>query len=193
MDFKEQVLTNRSYRRFDTSKKIDENTLRELVDLARNTPSAGNKQPLKYFLVCSEEVNEKVFATLGWAAALPEWPGPGENERPTAYIVVCSETPREMGWNGTDLGIAAQTILLGAVERGLGGCMFGNIRKNRLQSHLGIRDQLDIALVIALGAPVEKIVLEDVQGDASTTYYRDPDGTHHVPKRSLEDVVVGAK
>ena len=189
MDFRELVLKTRSYRRFDASKKIEEDTLSELVDLARNTSSGGNKQPLRYYLACSEEANSMVFDSLGWAASLPDWPGPVESERPTAYVVVLSTT----GSSGPDVGIAAQTILLGAVERGLGGCMFGSVRKKQLQADLEIPAELEIVLVIALGTPVEKVVLEDVRGDASTTYYREEDGTHHVPKRSLEDVIIGVR
>jgi nitroreductase len=165
--------------------------LRELIDLARNTPSAGNKQPLKYYLVCGEEANAKVFETLGWAASLPEWTGPDGPERPTAYIVVIADA--ENGWNRVDLGIASQTILLGAVERGLGGCMFGNIRKNKLRAYLEIPEDLEVALVIALGVPVEKVVLVPVEDADSTTYFRDSEGTHYVPKRSLDQVIVGVK
>ena len=192
MDFKTLVDKNRSYRRFDASKEIARSTLIELVDLARHTPSAANQQPLKYFLSCTADMNAKVFESLGWAGGLPEWPGPDVGERPTGYIVILQDKEIGIGWAGVDAGIAVQTMLLGAVDRGLGGVMFGNIRKKQLREILPIPETLDVFLVLALGVPVEKIVLEDVGDDGSVKYYREPDMTHHVPKRKLEEIIIEA-
>jgi nitroreductase len=164
-------------------------TLAELVDLARHTPSAGNVQPLKYFLSSTPESNAKVFDSLGWASYLPDWPGPDADERPTGYIVILNDSSIGTSWSPTDAGIAAQTMLLGAVEKGLGGVMFGNIRKDRLRESFSIPAELEILLVIALGTPVEEIVIEDVGEDGSIKYYRDADGVHHVPKRKREDLI----
>lgn len=193
MEFKALVKRNRSYRRFDASKPVSEATLTELVDLARQTPSAGNMQPLKYILSSTEETNALVFDAIGWAGYLPEWPGPEIEERPTGYIIVLCDTEVGGSWAPTDAGIAVQTMLLGAVNQGLGGVMFGNIRKQKLRDSLAVPEGLDILLVLALGTPVEKIVLEKVGTDGSIKYYRDPDMTHHVPKRSLEEIIVSSK
>lgn len=187
--FRDLVLANRSYRRFKQDEAIDRQTLIDLVDLARCTPSAANLQPLKYVLSCAPERNAVVFSTLAWAGYLPDWPGPSEGERPSAYIVVLCDTGIAKH-TGCDHGIAAQTILLGAVEKGLGGCMFGSIDRDRLRRELAIPEHLEILLVIALGKPVEKVVLEDVGPDGSIKYYRDQDQVHHVPKRSLQEIIV---
>ncbi len=190
MDFKALVERNRSYRRFDGSRPIEVDTLTELVDLARHAPSAGNMQPLKYILSSSEESNARVFAAIGWAGYLPEWPGPEPEERPTGYIIMLCDTKIGGSWATTDAGIAVQTMLLGAVDRGLGGVMFGNIRKMQLKESFSIADDLNILLVLALGTPIEKVVLEDVGVDGSIKYYREPDMTHHVPKRPLEEIII---
>lgn len=187
--FRDLVMTNRSYRRFDHSHAIDEQTLISLVDLARCTPAAANLQPLKYMLSCSPERNATVYSTLGWAGYLTDWPGPEEGERPSAYIVVLGDTRVSKGF-GCDHGIAAQTILLGAVEIGLGGCMFGSIDRKMLRAELAIDEHLEILLVIALGKPVEKVVLEEVGADVGIKYYRDEAGVHHVPKRTLDEIIV---
>ena len=189
MDFKDLVLKNRSYRRFDNSKPVGEETLKELVDIARNVPSGANMQPLRYALSWEPESNSKVFDSIGWAGYLPDWQGPEPNERPSAYIIVLFD--KEVGGlDGTDSGIAAQTILLGAVERGFGGCMFGNIRKPKLKSELGVPDRYEILLVIALGVPVETVVLEELPTEGSVKYWRDENQVHHVPKRGLNDVLL---
>jgi nitroreductase len=189
MDFKEIVLRNRSYRRFDQNALVSEQTLRELVDLARRVPSAANRQPLRYAISCAPEANGLIFATLGWAAYLKEWPGPKEGERPSAYIVILSENP-DGSWVQADVGIAAQTILLGATARGLGGCMLGNICREELAAFLGLSPNLSVLLVIALGKPIEKVMLEELSTGGSIEYYRTSDGIHHVPKRSLQEVLL---
>ncbi|MFA5561206.1 MAG: nitroreductase family protein [Eubacteriales bacterium] len=185
--FKNLVLRNRSYRRFDHSRKIGEQTLRGWVDLARNTPSANNLQPLRYKIVTEEALCEAVFASLGWARSyLPEWGGPPPHERPAAYLVLFADPAARCD---VDTGIAAQTILLSATEQGFGGCMFRSFQKNALCDALGIDPaQLVPQLVIAVGVPMEKVVLVPLV--AGVKYYRGEDGTHYVPKRSLEDILL---
>lgn len=188
MSIRELVQKNRSYRRFHQDYTLDRDTLAELVDLARLSSSGANLQSLKYLLSTEPERNARIFATLGWAGYLKEWDGPKEGERPSGYIVVLfdqsiAKTPF---W---DHGIAAQSILLGAAERGLGGCMFGNIRKDELRTSLGIEDHLEILLVIALGKPKEEVRLVPLGPDGDVKYYRDAYGIHYVPKRALNDII----
>jgi nitroreductase len=189
VEFMEIVEKNRSYRRFDQTRSLSKNTLLDLVDLARKTPSAGNRQLLRYVISCSPDINSRIFETLGWAASLPDWPGPEEGERPAGYVVIVTQGEC-WDWVRVDLGIAAQTILLGAAARRLGGCMFGNVRKKELGSVLELEDSQTIQLVIALGEPVEEVVLEEAVEGESLTYYRTGDRVHHVPKRKLEDLAI---
>ena len=184
------VLKNRSYRRFYQDEVIERQTLRDLVDLARCSASGANQQPLKYLLSCTPERNAQVFATLGWAGSLPDWPGPSEGERPSAYIIILLDT--EISKNaGVDHGIAAQSILLGAVDRGLGGCMLASARRDELRNALDIPERYEILLVIALGKPKEKVVLEVLGPSGDVRYWRDEEQVHHVPKRHLDDIIVG--
>jgi nitroreductase len=183
------VIKSRSCRRFDESQRIDRRTLEALVDLARLSPSAANRQPLKYALSCDPASNARVFPHLVWAGYLKDWPGPSEGERPTAYIVIVGDS--EIGDAfGCDHGIAAQSIMLGATELGLAGCMVGSIRHNALREAMGIPNGYEILLAIALGKPSEKIVIDEVGPDGDVRYWRDEKGVHHVPKRSLGDVIL---
>ncbi len=188
---RELVLHTRAYRRFWEDVPVSHETLIELVDLARLTASAGNRQPLRYVLSATAERNAQIFATLGWAGYLTDWPGPEENERPTAYIIVLTEsdTPQTLIL-GTDLGIASQTILLAASERGLGGCIFHSVKRERLANALGIPEGYDILQVIALGKPKEKVLIEEIPAGGDIKYWRDAEDVHHVPKRKLEDVIL---
>jgi nitroreductase len=186
---RELVVRNRSCRRFEESVPVERQTLEELVDLARLSASAANLQPLKYILSCKAEMNARIFPYLAWAGYLKDWPGPSEGERPTAYIVVLNDTEISPS-PGCDHGIAAQSILLGAVEKGLAGCMIGLIRRPELRQALEIPERYEILLVIALGQPREKAVIGAVGPDREIKYYRDEAGTHHVPKRALTDVIL---
>ncbi|MDF1526286.1 MAG: nitroreductase family protein [bacterium] len=187
--FKQLVERNRSYRRFDESHRIDEATLMELVDLARLTPSSANLQPLKYMISSEPVRNELIFPHLKWAGYLKDWPGPVEGERPSAYIIVLRDTTIFKA-DSCDHGIASQTILLGAVEKGLGGCMIGNLDMDGLRSGLGIGEHLHVLLVLPLGKPVEEVHLVPVGQDGDMKYWRDEQGVHHVPKRNLEEIIV---
>ncbi|MBU4533182.1 MAG: nitroreductase family protein [Firmicutes bacterium] len=184
------VHRNRSYRRFSQSTKIEEATLRELVDLARHTASAANLQPLRYMLSSDAVRNALIFDCLTWAAYLKDWKGPVEGERPSAYIVILGDTTVSRSID-CDHGISAQTILLGAVERGLGGCMLAAIDRDRLRQTLRIPDRYQILLVIALGEPAETVVIDPVGDNRSIKYWRDHQGIHHVPKRSLDEIILG--
>ncbi len=192
MSLKELIYTNRSYRRFYQDTKINLSTLEELVDLARMSASAMNIQPLKYMLSCDPERNALIFPTLGWAMQLKDWPGPEEGEKPSAYIIILGDL-RISKHFGVDPGIAAQSILLGAVEKGLGGCMLATIRKKELTEVLRIGDDFEIILVVAVGKPKEKIIIEKIGQDGKTGYWRDAEKGHHVPKRSLDDIIVVAQ
>jgi nitroreductase len=187
--FKDLVLKCRSYRRFYQDVALDIGTLRELVDLARLSASGVNRQPLKYILSCSKENNALIFSTLRWAGLLKSWPGPAEGERPAGYVIILGD--KEIVPNfGVDHGIAAHAILLGSVEKGLGGCMLGSIDREKLCQLLNIQTRYEILLVVALGKPKEKIILETMQSIDKTDYWRDKDEGHHVPKRRLKDVII---
>ena len=184
------IIKNRSYRRFHQDVAIERATLQELVDLARLSASGSNLQPLKFMLSCDGEKNAKIFACLGWAAYLKDWPGPVEGERPSAYIVILGDKEISPSF-GVNHGIAAQSILLGATETGLGGCIIGSVDQQKLTQGLEIPDRYEILLVLALGKPKETVVLETVGPEGDIKYWRDSEGVHHVPKRSLDEIIIG--
>jgi nitroreductase len=188
---KDLIRKNRSFRRFEESHAVDLDTLHELVDLARLSASGANMQPLKYVLTNTPAQNAKVFPHLGWAGYLAYWHGPEEGERPATYIIILGDTEiKDAQHIGIDPGIAAQSIMLGAAEKGLGGCMLASIQKDDLRRDLNIPAQYEILLVLALGKPAETVVLEDLPEDGSIKYYRDDQDVHHVPKRPLAEIIV---
>ena len=183
------VQANRSCRRFYENHEVDVKSLEALIDLARLSASGANIQPLKYILSCEPQINAEIFSCLGWAAYLKDWPGPEPGERPSAYIVILGDTTISKEF-GVDHGIAGQSMLLGAREKGLAGCMLATINRKDLRKILNIEARYKILLVLALGKPKEEIVIETVGPDGSIRYWRDADGVHHVPKRPLQELIV---
>lgn len=182
------VVQNRSYRRFDQSHNIDLGLLEQLVELCRFCPSGRNLQPLKFMIINTPEWCNNLFPNLAWAGYLKDWDGPVEGERPSAYIVVL-EDQRLSTASQWDQGIVAQTILLGAVEKGLGGCIIASVKKENLHKLLNLPEYLKVVLVIALGKPVEKVVIDDIDDSGSVIYWRDSEQVHHVPKRKLSELI----
>ncbi len=185
------VKENRSCRRFYENHSVALQTLQDLVDLARLSASGANLQPLKYILACRREINAEIFSCLAWAAYLKDWPGPEPGERPAAYIVIAGDSAISKDF-GCDHGIAAQSILLGAREKGLAGCILGSINRKALREILNIEAHLQILLVLAIGKPKEKVMIESVGPDGSIRYWRDAERVHHVPKRALNDIIVAS-
>ncbi len=191
MDLRDIVAKTRSYRRFDESYRIDYKTLESLVGLARLSSTGANRQPLKFMIFNSPEDCDKIFPYLVWAAYLADWHGPEKGERPTGYIMILGDTSVTTNF-GVDHGIAAQTMMLGATEAGLGGCMIASIKREDLRDETGLPDKYEILLILALGKPVENVIIEDIKDD-DVKYWRDDENNHHVPKRTLKELIITLK
>lgn len=185
----ELVALNRSCRRFEAGRSLSSDEMKDLVDLARLSASAANLQPLKYVISVSGEMNARIFPCLKWAGYLKHWDGPSEKERPSAYVIILHDT-RLAADPGCDHGIAAQSIMLGAVEKGLAGCMIAAVDRKTLAEVLGLADHFKILLVLALGYPVETRRVVPLTGETGVRYFRDREGVHHVPKRSIDELVL---
>ncbi len=174
----------RSYRRFN-QEPISMEQLQDLVGLARFAPSGANSQPIRYVLINDKEMCAGIFPSLAWAGALTDWDGPSEGERPVAYILLVAERPATI-----NTGIAAQTIVLGAMEQGIGACMIGALKRDQVAETVNLNAGYKIELIIALGYPGETIVIDDVRHGSKLAYYRDDQDVHHVPKIILDDMIL---
>lgn len=189
MNFKELVKSNRTCRRYDGTKSITRQDQLDLVDLVRYTPSGMNKQALRFAIVADEETNAKIFRTLFWAGYIKDWDGPIEGERPGGYILGFEDTNYGKPMP-EDIGIAAQTIALGARAEGKAVCIIKSFKKNEIKEVLGIGDNLNPILAIPIGYPLEEVVIDDIHAGDDIKYYRDQDQVHHVPKIVTEDLLI---
>lgn len=190
--FLDLVKQARSHRGFRQDRKVTRQELEHLVECARFTPAARNDQVLKYYLAERPETVAAIQPLTKWAGALAELHLPRKGAEPVAYIVICldgslAENPAPYQ---RDVGIVAQTMLLAAAEMGLNGCMIGSFAAGELREKLGLPEAIKPQLLLALGAGTDRIVITDVGEDGSTTYYRDAEDTHYVPKRTLEQLIL---
>lgn len=185
------IKKNRSYRRFYEDTPIKQEELELMVEAARFSASSRNVQPLKFILSNSPELNEQVFPNLAWAGYLTDWDGPTKGERPSGYIIMVHDKSISATYS-CDNGIMAQSMLLQATELGYGGCMIASIKKDELKRIFSLNDTLEIIMVIALGKPKEIVVIDDIK-DNDFRYFRDNDKIHHVPKRSLNELILTNK
>ena len=185
------IKANRSYRGYDHSRTIARDVLLHLIEAARLCPSSVNIQPLRYFLAYDPATVATIQAETKWAKGLPDIHLPHPGKEPTAFIVICQDTSIDPNLSRfqRDVGIVAQTMLLTAVEMGLGGCMIGNFNAGSVHDALGLKEEIRPLLIVAIGKPDEEVILTDVV-DGKTGYYRDDLDRHYVPKRKLEDLVI---
>lgn len=190
--FLDLVKQARSHRGFRQDRKVTRQELEHLVECARFTPAARNDQVLKYYLAEKPETVAAIQPLTKWAGALAELHLPRKSAEPVAYIVICldgslAEKPAPYQ---RDVGIVAQTMLLAAAEMGLNGCMIGSFAAGELREKLGLPEAIKPQLLLALGEGTDRIVMIDVGENGSTTYYRDAEDIHYVPKRTLEQLIL---
>ncbi len=183
------IRANRSYRRYDSSVKVTDSQLKMMVEAARFCSSGRNLQPLRYRLVTDVRELDAVFEALKWAGYLTDWEGPAKEERPTAYLVQCLDTDLTTNCLCDD-GLQIEAITLSAVPLGLGCCIIKSFNSQKLVETLRIPSNYKPLYVIAVGKPVETVVTEPMKNN-DVKYYRDSAGVHHVPKRELDDLILG--
>lgn len=192
MMLRDLLLNNRSYRSYDSSRQVARDELLDMIECTRLAASSMNMQPLKYRLVYEADEVAKFAPLTKWAGSLKTIKLPPEGHHPTAYIVICHDTQiaGNMQTFLRDVGIVAQTILLAAVEMGLGGCMIGNFSADEASEVLSIDKKYIPNLVLAIGKPDEIIILTESKPNESIKYFRDDNNIHYVPKRSIDEVVL---
>ncbi len=185
----ELLKKTRSYRNFDPKRSVKKEELLEIINLCRFTPSTVNRQPVRFAYAFEKEVCQSIFPHLAWAGMIKENKPPYPGNEPTAYILLCYDTNVSQKSPEVDMGIYAQALVLGAMEKGLGACILGSINKPALSEIFNLPENLVPRLIVALGGPNEEVILTDAVG-GDTRYYRDSQGKHYVPKLPLEELVV---
>lgn len=188
MNVYDAIFQRRTIRKF-TQEPIDKDILIKLIDCARVAAYGANQQPLKFAVIDDKNTLADIYPLTKWAGALADG-APREDERPTAYIaVLCDKGIRPNGAAEVEAGAAVTTMMLEAVELGLGTCWLGAIQRDRIKETLGLPDSLDVLYLLALGYPAQKSRMVNMK-DGDVKYYESPDGTINVPKRGLDEIII---
>ena len=178
----------RTYRRFDQSKPIPENVLEHIMEAARLANSASNRQQLRYLVVRSPEMVEKIFPFTHWAAILPKELGqPKDGEHPVLFVVPIYEASEKAKWTDVDIGIAETRMTLAAAADGVGSCILANIERDPIRDVLGLPASKEIATIVAFGYPTHESHIVPMK-DGDVKYYLDEKKEYCVPKRSREEL-----
>ena len=188
-ELKKLMEQNRSIRRFDNSRKIDIEEIRDIIGLVRLCASGRNAQPMKYRIISDHSECEKIYPLLAWAGYYKDWSGPESYQRPVAYVIQCLDskiTENPM----CDDGLQLEAITLGAASKGIGCCIIKSFNPDSLSELLNIPKHLNPRYVIALGYPAEKAKIVDIPTNGDFKYYRNESDIQCVPKRSLSDLII---
>lgn len=190
-EFRELLISNRSYRRFDESRPLSSETLSDLVELTRYCASGRNLQPIRYRIVNDEEEKKRIYPLLKWAGYFADWDGPSVGERPAAYLVQCLDMTLTENCLCDD-GLQLEAITLGASSLGIHGVIIKSFNLVEITKELSLPEHLKPLYVLALGYPAEEVLITDTDGshDADIKYYRDESGRHIVPKRPLSELLI---
>lgn len=188
MSIYDLINTRRTIRKFQ-QKPIEKEKLVRMIDAARLAPSSANKQSIKYVIVSTPQKVQEIFSYTKWAGYLQGKGTPTIDQQPTAWIILLTDTEIANDHLLNDLGAAAMTIQLAAVEEGLGTCWMGAIDRTKIAEVCEIPDRYSISTIIALGYPSEQPITEEIK-DGNIKYYKDEEGILHVPKRTLAEVLL---
>ncbi len=189
MEVSNALKLRRTIRKF-TQEPVSKDNLVEIVEYARIAAYPANLQPLKYLIVHEKTLCDKIFPHTKWAGYLPDGT-PKENERPTAYILVFGDTSIKNTFE-VEAGAAVTSMMLGALDKGIGSCWIGSIDKDKILECLDVNTvNLSLLYVLALGYPAQSSQICEMKD--SVKYFLDEEGTLNVPKRSMDEVLIDIK
>ena len=181
----------RSYRRFDESRPVPDDALADMLEAARLSSCAGNRQLLRFVIVRSPRLCARVFPLTRWGAALPEGRGtPPEGRRPVLYCAVTVPEDRTSSLTDTDAGLAMGSMTLAAWAHGIGSCILGSIDRPALAQALELPPDRRIQSLIAFGYPAHTSEVVPPWEDGSLRYRMTEDDDLLVPKLPVSELTV---
>lgn len=165
MDIFEVIKRRRSVRRFQ-DREIEDEKLEKILEAIRQAPSWANFQCWRFIVVKDALKKEKIsalsyvesfLAPLGYKANPSQ---KGIAEAPVV-IVACADPSQsgviwEQPYYMTDLGIAAQNLMLASKGLGLGTVFVGVFNEEKLHNLLHIPANIRIVGLFPIGYPLEE-------------------------------------
>lgn len=183
------LIKNRSIRRFDHSKKIPTETLKNIIELTRFCASGRNAQAIRYKIVNDETSCAQLYPQLAWAGYYSDWAGPDEGERPVAYLIQCLDTTIVSNPLCDD-GLHLEAITLGATAVGISTCIIKAFNAEKVAQTLSIPSKIKPLYVVALGYAAEIARIVGMPENGDYRYFRNQYDEQCVPKRKLDDLII---
>lgn len=177
---------NRSYRGYDPAYKVSVSALEQMVSVNMLLPSAKNQQALRFKLVTEDTGAEKVLENIKLGGMLPELHLPFPGTEPKAFIIICTTVPDSKMLH-VDVGIAAQSMLLKAVDMGYNGLIIGAFNAKKITEEFSL--PYPPVLILAIGKGNEKIELTEISAEDNHAYWRE-NGVHYVPKVRWKELII---
>ncbi len=150
MDVISAIQGRRSIRQY-SSQPIEDIKLDSVLEAARLSPSATNKQSWKFVVVKENETKMRLAEAAGGQLFIAHAP---------VILVACGTNPNDMMMCGQyrytiDLSIATAYMMLEAYEQGLGTCWLGKYDEKQVKEILGIPEAVRVVAMTPLGYPAE--------------------------------------
>lgn len=189
-DIMDMLEGRRTYRRFDGEKEIGDEVVADMMRAAQLASSAMNRQPLRYIYVRDKATVDAIFEITSWGGSLPNGLGrPRAGEQPVMFVVMLSVKELQTRFTEFDSGLAVSNLTLAAWGHGVGSCILGSTKIDKLRSLLDIPEELDVSVVVAFGYPTHTSRVVEGEGD-DMKYSLDENMNYVVPKRKISDTVI---
>jgi len=143
------AISQRSSIRAYKATEVEEDKLRKVLEAARLSPSASNRQEWKFIVIRNKEARKKLAKAAFGQSFIEEAP---------VVIVACGTESKAMLGCGqpthtVDLSIACAYMILEAHELGLGTCWIGAFREDETKRILNIPEHVRVVAMTPLGYP----------------------------------------
>ncbi|WP_022820004.1 nitroreductase family protein [Fusobacterium russii] len=184
------IKKSRTHRHF-TDEPVTEETVLKILNAARYSSSAKNRQILRYAYTIDDEKCQQIFKNVSLGGALKKEEKPTIDERPRAFIAIVTDDCIQEDSSSLffNMGIASQNIVLMANDSGLSSCIVMAYNKKEVDKILNLPENYSSKILILLGRGKEEVKVIDIHSNEDTKYYRE-NLTHCVPKIVLEDLIV---
>jgi len=150
MDVLSAIQGRRSIRQY-SSQPIEDIKLNKVLEAARLSPSASNRQSWKFVIVKDNETRANLAEAAGGQLFVGQAP---------VILVACGTDPDSIMMCGqhrytVDLSIATAYMILEAYEQGLGTCWLGSFDEKRVKEILGIPEGIRVVAMTPLGYPTD--------------------------------------
>jgi len=143
------AISQRSSVRAYKATDVEEDKLKKVLEAARLSPSASNRQDWKFIVVKNKETRKKLAKAAFGQSFIGEAP---------VVIVACGMEPKAMLACGqpmhtVDVSIAFAYMILQAYELGLGTCWIGAFNEDETKKILSIPEHVRVVAMTPLGYP----------------------------------------